>query len=160
MLAFLLNFGTFGQEQDEIKKSSGEISKADMEPDMPEFPRVQEQPKVTSAPAGTPKKGKRMANMLEAILMPLKIASPAPLKVSRVVANEPKINVNVDIPFDLGEAGPSESILPRQKSDSLLGKVVLPTPEAASLKDLEYIVRHASGKQLTKDQIAEVQHYA
>jgi hypothetical protein len=50
--------------------------------------------------------------------------------------------------------------LPRQKSDSLPEKVVLPTPEVASHKDLEYIIHHASGKQLIKEQIAEVQYYA
>jgi hypothetical protein len=36
----------------------------------------------------------------------------------------------------------------------------LPIPEAASLEDLEFIIRHASGKQLTKKQIVEAQHYA
>ena len=34
-----------------------------------------------------------------------------------------------------------------------------PAPEAPS-KGLDYIVRHASRKQLTEEQIAEVQHYA
>ena len=33
-------------------------------------------------------------------------------------------------------------------------------PEASSLEDFEYIVRHASGKKISKDQIVEVQHYA
>ena len=32
-------------------------------------------------------------------------------------------------------------------------------PEAPSRDDLEYIVRHASGKRLWEEQIAEVQHY-
>jgi hypothetical protein len=33
-------------------------------------------------------------------------------------------------------------------------------PEASSQDDLEYIVRHASRKQLSEEQIAEAQHYA
>jgi hypothetical protein len=36
----------------------------------------------------------------------------------------------------------------------------LPIPEAASLGDLGYNVRHALEKQLTEEQIAEVQYYA
>jgi hypothetical protein len=65
LLGFLLYFGTFEQEQEKIeRKSFVEISRADMEPKMPELPKVQEQPKVTSALTKTTKKGKRMANML------------------------------------------------------------------------------------------------
>ena len=45
-------------------------------------------------------------------------------------------------------------------SDSLLGKEDLPTTETPSVEDLEYIVRHASGKKLNKEQIMEMQHYA
>jgi hypothetical protein len=106
-----------------------------------------------SASAGTPRKGKRMANALEATLRPLMIVSLAPPKVSRDIVNEPKMTVNVDITSDLGDAGSSES-------DNLPEKVALPTPEAVSLQYLEYIIRHASGKQLTKEQIVEMQDYA
>jgi hypothetical protein len=45
-------------------------------------------------------------------------------------------------------------------SDSLSGKEALPIAEATSVEDLEFIVRHASGKKLSKEQIAEMQHYA
>jgi hypothetical protein len=43
--------------------------------------------------------------------------------------------------------------------ESLHEKPALPVPEAPSQVDLEYIVCHASGKQLC-EQVAEVQHYA
>jgi hypothetical protein len=36
----------------------------------------------------------------------------------------------------------------------------LPIAEATSVDDLEFIVRHASGKKLSKEQITEMQHYA
>ena len=39
-------------------------------------------------------------------------------------------------------------------------KITLPIPEAASHGDFGYIVRHASEKQLSEQQIAEVQYYA
>jgi hypothetical protein len=38
-------------------------------------------------------------------------------------------------------------------------KVKSPTPEA-STEELDFIIRHASGKQLSKEQIAEAKHYA
>ena len=44
--------------------------------------------------------------------------------------------------------------------ESVPKKSTSPAPEAPPHGDLEYIVRHASRKQLSLDQIAEVQHYA
>jgi hypothetical protein len=58
------------------------------------------------------------------------------------------------------EAGPSGSKPVEQAKESLLKKLTSPIPEVPSRDDLEYIVRHASGKQLSEEQIAEVQHYA
>jgi hypothetical protein len=39
-------------------------------------------------------------------------------------------------------------------------KISLLIPEALSTEDLEFIIYHASRKQLTHKQIAEAQHYA
>ena len=44
--------------------------------------------------------------------------------------------------------------------ESLHEEPTLPTPKVPSQVDLEYIVHHASGKQLSKEQVVEVQHYA
>jgi hypothetical protein len=44
--------------------------------------------------------------------------------------------------------------------ESVPEKSTSPAPEAPPHGDLEYIVRHASEKQLSLEQIAEVQHYA
>jgi hypothetical protein len=38
--------------------------------------------------------------------------------------------------------------------------MAMPTPETVPLENLEYIIHHALGKQLTKEQIVEVQYYA
>jgi hypothetical protein len=38
-------------------------------------------------------------------------------------------------------------------------KAAAPTPEASS-EDLDYIIRHASGKSLSKEEIFEAKHYA
>jgi hypothetical protein len=60
----------------------------------------------------------------------------------------------------LVEAGPSKVAPVRLMEESLPEKSTSPAPEAPPRGDLEYIVRHASEKQLSLDQIAEVQHYA
>jgi hypothetical protein len=44
--------------------------------------------------------------------------------------------------------------------ENLLEKPTSPVPKAPPQDDLDYIVRHASGKRLSEEQIAEVQHYA
>jgi hypothetical protein len=45
------------------------------------------------------------------------------------------------------------------EEESASEKSKSPAPEA-STRELEFIVRHASGKQLSEKQVAEVQHYA
>jgi hypothetical protein len=57
-------------------------------------------------------------------------------------------------------ADPSGSVSTRHEYDSLREKEDLPAPEATPFVDHEYIIRHASGKKLTREHIVEVQHYA
>jgi hypothetical protein len=47
-----------------------------------------------------------------------------------------------------------------QAKEDLSEKLTSHIFEASSLDDFGYIVRHVSGKQLSEEQIAEVQHYA
>jgi hypothetical protein len=58
------------------------------------------------------------------------------------------------------EVGPSEIVPKNRTEKSLPEKPSAPAPEAPSQDDPNYIVRHASGKQLTEEQIVKVQHYA
>jgi hypothetical protein len=90
-----------------------------MEPKMLELSKVQEQPKATSVPTGTPKKGNRMAYVLEVVLRPSNAALRAPSKVSKDKAGEPKMTAIVDISSDLDKAGPLEPIPSKEKSGSL-----------------------------------------
>jgi hypothetical protein len=53
---------------------------------------------------------------------------------------------------------PSDAGLALEKKDAL-EKVKSPTPEAPS-EDLDFIIRHASGKRLSEEEIAEAKHYA
>ena len=57
-------------------------------PKMSDLPKVQEQTKTTPISVGTPKKGKRMANVLDIVLRPSKVATPAPTRISKDKAKE------------------------------------------------------------------------
>jgi hypothetical protein len=59
-------------------------------PKMSDLPKVQEQTKTTPISVGTPKKGKRMANVLDIVLSPSKVVTPAPSKVSKDKTEELK----------------------------------------------------------------------
>jgi hypothetical protein len=115
---------------------------------------------MASSPAGTPRKGKRMSNVLEAILRATKMAPSTTLNISEDIVRELEMAINVEITSGSDRVEPSGSVSTRLKSDSLPEKEALPTPKATRFEDLEYIIRHASGKKLTKEQIAEVEHYA
>jgi hypothetical protein len=61
--------------------------------------------------------------------------------------------------LDCAEAGSSESRPTEQVSESLSEKVSSSILEAVLSEDSEFIICHASGKQLTQKQIAEARHY-
>jgi hypothetical protein len=126
---------------------------------------------VSSAP--TLHKGKRTTKVLKAILRPAKMVSPATSKVSEDVISEPKVAIDVEAPFDVNRAGSLGTVsvmdatrektqgkIKSSKFDSLSKKEGLPAPKEVPFIDHKYIIRHASGGKLTREQIAEVQHYA
>jgi hypothetical protein len=106
-----------------------------------------------------PNRGRRMANMLEAILRPSKVVTPSATNISKDKSEELK-NDGESTVLDCADAGPSESRPTEQVNESLSEKVAPPIPKVVSPGDFEFIILHASGKQLTKKQIAEAHHYA
>jgi hypothetical protein len=108
---------------------------------------------------GTPKRGRRMANVLEAVLKYSKVVMPSATKISKDKPEELKM-ARESAALDYTEVGPSESRAIEQVSESLLEKVSSLIPEVMLSEDSEFIIHHASGKWLTQKQIAEAQHYA
>jgi hypothetical protein len=115
----------------------------------------------------TPRK-RRMASVLDAILESVKTSAPASAKALSAQIKDTRKTAVVSVtnaPAEAGpleapaEAGPSETTLIALEEESVPKKSKSPTPEAP-LKELEFIVRHASGKQLSEEQVVEVQHYA
>jgi hypothetical protein len=122
--------------------------------------------KVSKAPAITPKR-RRMASVLDVVLESTRASTPAPTKetVEATTARaEPKARPSVPIetePAGTGqsvEQGPSGIGLVLEKEDTPKN-IESPTPEAPS-EELDFIIRHASGKRLFEEEIAEAKHYA
>jgi hypothetical protein len=101
-----------------------------------------------------------MASVLEAILRSAKMVPPAAPKISEDTIYEPKMAIDVETAPGSGVSNPSGSVSAKIMPNILSGKENLPRTKKPSVEDVEYIVRHASRKKLSREQIAEVQHYA
>jgi hypothetical protein len=131
-------------------------------------------PKAQKGLAATPKR-KRMASVLD-VLESVKASSSIPGKIDeaskmQIEAKTKLAKVEAAVSQASAEAGPSE---PAKKKPSeiedkaseeeaieqtLLEKVATPAPEALK-ESIEYIICHASGKRLSKEEEREAQHYA
>jgi hypothetical protein len=105
---------------------------------------------------------RRMASVLEAILESVKTPPYSSTEASGSKTEEvPKIIATSTFQESVKTPSYSSEVVPEKlMEESLPEKPSAPTPEAPSQGNLDYIVRHASRKQLTEEQIVEVQHYA
>jgi hypothetical protein len=115
--------------------------------------------KTTIVTAITPRKGRRMTSVLDVVLKPSKLSTPTST-ISEDKTEELGEAAVARASPTCAEAGPSKTRPVEQVKESLSEKLTLPIPKAASRSDFGYIVRHSSGKQLSKQQIVEVQYYA
>jgi hypothetical protein len=115
-------------------------------------------PKPSSIPAVTPRK-RRMASVLDAVLESVKTSAPASAEALSTQAKDSRKTADANIAHTPAKAGPSKTAPITPEKESVPEKSKSPAPEAP-VKELEFIVRHALGKQLSEEQVAEVQHYA
>jgi hypothetical protein len=124
-------------------------------------------PKPSSIPTTTPRK-RRMASVLDAVLESVKTSAPVLAEALITQAKDSRKTDDASMAHTLTEAGPSEAPAKAKPSktapitlekESVPEKFKYPAPKAP-IKELEFIVRHASGKQLSEEQVVEVQHYA
>jgi hypothetical protein len=122
-------------------------------------------PKMQKAPVATPKR-RRTASVLDAVIETTKALTPA---LAKNTAEAAKIQVKAKA----GPSGPTETKaaepedkVGHQISDTgktieqdMAEKAKSPVPEAL-VEDIDYIVRHASGKKLSEEEILEAKHYA
>jgi hypothetical protein len=127
--------------------------------------------KVQKASAATPKR-RRMANMLDAVLETTKVLSPATTKKvaeatkTQAEAKTGQAETEAAQAQTEAEAGPSvptkmEPAEPKEKTTERIAseKIEAPAPEASN-KSTDYIIRHASGKELSQEEMLETRYYA
>jgi hypothetical protein len=137
----------------QLERSKSESSKTDQQTKMISSLVVQGLTRITTASVATLRKGRRMAIVLDTVLRPSKIGTPAPIKMSKAQAKELEEAIDVSTAPNCTKARHSEIRPIEQVSESLPEKISVPIPEAASTGDLEFIIRHASGKQLTRGKL-------
>jgi hypothetical protein len=133
-----------------------------------------EVPKTQKGLAATPKR-KRMASVLD-VLETIKTSSSTLEKIAKASKTQIEIETKLTkaeaiLSHADTEAGPS---VPTNEKSSKTGekaaeedgieqilpeKAAAPAPEASS-EVLDYIIRHASGKRLSEEEIFEAKHYA
>jgi hypothetical protein len=127
-------------------------------------PPEAELPKVAKTPAITPKR--RMASVLDAVMETTRSLTPTPMKkVAEAVTVRAETEAGPSVPAK-AEPAATEQRAREEFPDASIAleknvakKAKSPTPEAPS-EDLDYIIRHASGKRLSEEEILEAKHYA
>jgi hypothetical protein len=142
-----------------------EFEKTIVLPEILSPPVEAELPKVAKAPATTPKR-RRMASVLDTVMKTTRALTPAPVKK---VAEATTAHTET-------KAGPSMSaetkpVVTEERAEQespdigiamekeVTEETKSPAPEAPS-EDLDYIIRHASRKRLSEEEILEAKHYA
>jgi hypothetical protein len=133
-----------------------------------------ELPKVTKAPATSPKR-RRMASVLDVVIETTKALTPAPTK-KVVEAATAKAKAQAATAKAKAEAAPLDSVDTKPaatdegaEQESLgfgittekeIAEEAKSTGPEALSENLDFIIRHASGKRLSEGEIAEANHYA
>jgi hypothetical protein len=124
-----------------------------------------ELPKVTKAPATTPKR-RRMASVLDAVMETIKALTPVPTKkIVEAITAQAEAEAGPSVPIE------TKPVVSKDKAEQktpatgmaagqdVIEKAKSHAPEASS-EDVDYIIRHASGKRLSEEKILEAKHYA
>jgi hypothetical protein len=142
-----------------VEEMEAKSSKAEEHPKPLSPPTTTWLPKLTTAATMTPRKRRRMASVLDAVLKSSKV--PTHASTEALEDNIEKLVVTAaSVSPACAEAGPSEFKPAEQEKEDLPEKPTSPMAGASSRDDLEYIVCYASGKQLSEEKISEAQHYA
>jgi hypothetical protein len=120
---------------------------------------VTELPKLSATATTTPRK-RRMDSVLDVVLESMKTQTPVSAETLGGKIEDAREVVTTSASSAHAEAGTLEAALVKLVGESLPGKPTTYAPEAPPQGDLNFIVRHASGKQLSAEQLAETQHYA
>jgi hypothetical protein len=105
--------------------------------------------------------------VLDAVMESTTASTPAPAKeTAEAATSRIETRAGPSVPTEVEPAGTEQRTKQRSSDAGLVPeekdapeKIESPTPEA-STEELNFIIRHASGKKLSKEEIAEAKHYA
>jgi hypothetical protein len=161
-----------------IRLKSQKIEETMKMPKILSLPIEADLPKIQKTSAATPKR-RRMANVLDVVLETTKVLSPvlvkkvlSPVLVKKVVPAETKSQAEtetrqaeateVQAEAKARPSMPTETeptVVEEKATEQIASeKVETPAPEA-SKESTEYIIRHASGKELSQEEMLEARHY-
>jgi hypothetical protein len=100
-----------------------------------------------------------MASVLKFVLESMKMPPPPSAEASSSKTEDFSEMITASTSAH-AEAGPSEAVPKNLVEESLLENPSAPSPKAPSSCDLNFIMRHASGKLLSTEQAVEMEHYA
>jgi hypothetical protein len=124
-------------------------------------PITAELPKVTKAPATTPKR-RRMASVLDVVI---ETTTPTPVKKiveASTVEAEAEVIPSVSVeakPAAIEEGAEQESTGFGITAEKEIVEEAKSSGPKAMPKNLDFIIRHASGKKLSEEEIAEADYY-
>jgi hypothetical protein len=95
-----------------------------------------------------------MASVLDDVIETTKALSPAPKKIVKTTKVQAKAEARPSVPTKMKPAAPEDKTAGQIVSE----KTEAPAPEAP-IEDVDYIIRHASGKKLSEEEILEARHY-
>jgi hypothetical protein len=129
-------------------------------------PPAKTEAKSQKGPAVTPKR-KRMVNVLD-VLETIKSSSTTPKKIAKTSeVHTETFDAEASKPQSETEAGPSEPAKVKsleaektEMTEQILSEETGTAAPEASSKIHDYIIRHASGKRLSEEEIFEANHYA
>jgi hypothetical protein len=158
-------------EPDEDKVEEPKVEEIIKMPKILSPPTEAKLSKVQKAFAATPKR-RRMANMLDAVLVTTKALSPAPSKKTaeaakmQAEAETRQAEAGATQAQAKAEAGPlvpteTEPAAPEEKTTEHIApeKIEASALEASNEND-DYIIRHASGKKMSEEETLEARYYA
>jgi hypothetical protein len=153
-----------GAEAKEEAVKKPDLEKTMVPLEMLSPPVEAELPKVTKAPATTPKR-RRMASVLDAVMETTRAPTPPVKKVAETITAHAEIEARPSVPTK------TEPVMEKDKAEQespdvgmamemdVAEKAKSPAPEASS-EDIDFIIRHALGKRLSEEEIVEAKHYA
>jgi hypothetical protein len=141
-----------------------EFEKTIVLPEILSPPAEAELSKVAKAPVMTPKR--RMASVLDTVMETTRSLTPTPVKIAaEAIAVRAEIEAGPSAPVEaeptatekgVGEQFPDASVALEK---NVAKEAKSPAPKVL-FEDLDYIIRHASGKKLSEEEISEAKHYA